>query len=147
VVSWLLDTNVISEWTKPKPSKSVAEFLSSQPKSSLFISLVSLIEVRRGIESLPPSTMKTKLHKWLQGVLRPDFGDRTLPIDEAAIDAVLRLADNAKRKRRQVPLSDALIAATALAHGLTVVTRNVRDFEVFEVPCFNPFTGQRYNGA
>jgi toxin FitB len=147
VVGWLIDTNIVSEWIKPKQDRRVVAFLSGEPKASIFMSQMTVAELNRGIYGLPNSTLKSRLSGWLEATLIPDFGSRILSVDEAVLEATLVLADVAKKKQRQVAVADVIIAATAAAHNLIVVTRNIKDFKPLDVPLLNPFTGERFNGA
>jgi toxin FitB len=147
VVGWLLDTNIVSEWIKPKQDRRVADFLSGELKTAIYMSQMTIVELKRGIHGLPDSALKSRLAGWLETTLIPDFATRILAVDEAVLDAALILVDVVKKKQRQIAVADALIAATAAAHNLTIVTRNVKDFKLLDVPLFNPFTGERFNGA
>ena len=147
MVGWLLDTNIVSEWIKLKQDRRVANFLTGEPKASIYMSQMTIAELKRGINSLPDSSLKSRLAGWLEATLIPDFATRILAVDEAVLEAALILADVVKKKQRQITVADALIAATAAAHDLTIVTRNIKDFKPLDVPLFNPFTGERFNGA
>lgn len=145
MTGWLLDTNVVSEWVKPKPDLRVMEFLRSHPKNSLWISSVTLAELKRGIGSLNQSTRKLALAGWLQNEFLQVFSGQILYLDDSALEAVLELVDIGNKRRFAPRIADTLIAATAIARGLTVVTRNVRDFHQLGVPVLNPFTGESFN--
>lgn len=139
-MNYLLDTNVISEWVKPRPSASVDAWLRTVPPEQLFASAVSFAEIARGIAKLPPGRRRTDLLAWFEDDLRVYFAENIVAIDiEVAtycgrISAVTELAG-----RRMSPM-DAFIAATAEVHGFTLVTRNVRDFEAWGGPIFDPWT-------
>jgi toxin FitB len=144
---WLLDTNVISEWVKPKPSAKVVSFLSTTKKSGLFTSSVSIAEIRYGIEALENSMRKVELLKWLETELIKYFDDRLLQIKEDELISTFHIVNLANKKRKSVTVADALIAGITRHHKLTLVTRNTKDFVIFNIPTFNPWTGVRFNGA
>ncbi len=147
MTGWLLDTNVISEWRKPKPDRHVVDFLTQQPRSKLFTSTVCFAEIRKGIEMAINSEVRQSLMDWLERTLRPYFGEKILDLSEDIILTAITLVDEIDAKRKNVSLVDVWIAATAKYHGLTVVTRNTKDLVKTGVPIFNPWTGERFNGA
>jgi len=134
-VNYLLDTNVVSELRRPKAHAGLIEWFDDQPAQALFLSIVTVGEIRQGIEQLRSRDAKQAnlLNRWLGG-LAQFYEDRLLFVDGSVADEWGRL-----RARRSVPVMDALIAATARVHGLTLVTRNVRDFANLGVPLLNPF--------
>jgi predicted nucleic acid-binding protein len=136
---FLLDTNVLSDSTKLIPNPAVTEWLEAQPLSTLFVSVVSLAEANYGIERLPPGRKADGLRQWLGSVI-VDFSERLLPVDAEVAMAQARLRRAAENARRSMPAVDAFIAATAEIHGLTLVTRNVRDFAAWDGPLLNPWT-------
>ena len=105
----------------------------------LFFSVISLAEICKGIAKLPKSKKRTQLQDWLDSTLRPWFAGRVLPITEPIAEQMGRWAGEWEVKGRTVKIADGLIAATALEHELTVVTRNVKDFAGFGVEIFNPW--------
>jgi toxin FitB len=135
-VSFILDTCVLSELTRPRPDAGVAAWLADQPDDVKFVSAVSLGEIAYGI-AVAPAIRREKLAHWYNRILRPTLGDRVLGFDEAtsAVWASLRA------RHRDAPALDAQIAATALLRGLTVVTCNVRDFNFTGLSVFNPWRG------
>jgi len=135
---FLLDTNVLSDSTKLTPHLSVTRWLGAQSRSTLFASVISLAEANYGIERLPAGRKADSLRHWLGSVI-VDFGERMLPVDAQVAMAQARLRRSAENDRRTMPANDAFIAATAEVHGLTLVTRNVRDFEAWGGPVFNPW--------
>ncbi len=137
---FLLDTNCISEDIKPKPNARVAAWLRDTDFSLFYLSVLTLGEIRKGIEGLPDGRRKTHLQIWLETGLRSQFGSRLLPIDGAVAERWGLLEANARSHRRNLPIIDGLLAATALEHNLTVATRNTKDFEAANVPVFNPWT-------
>ena len=136
-MSYLLDTNVISETIKSKPSKNLYEWLEKIPEENLFISVLTLGEIRRGVELLDNIKKKSTLIVWLEKDLRNRFGDRILKIDNIIAD---RWGYLCAYSAKTLPVIDSLIAATALTHNLKLVTRNIKDFsEVQSLELVNPF--------
>jgi predicted nucleic acid-binding protein len=135
-VSFLLDTNVVSEAGKRRPNAQVIGWLESVPASDLFLSVVTLGEFRKGIELKRRSSEQAaaRLDEWLQS-LALHYRSRTLVFDDAVADRWGRLMANYP----SLSAEDGQLAATALHHGLTFVTRNVRDIAPTGVPHFNPF--------
>lgn len=137
---FLLDTNVISEIIKPKPSLKVVRWLESTEEELLFLSVLTIGEIRKGIEMHPDSRRRGKLEAFLASAVRKRFQDRILPIDDAVAERWGVLSARAKAAGSHVlPVIDGLLAATALHHGLTFVTRNSTDVEATGVTLFNPW--------
>jgi predicted nucleic acid-binding protein len=147
VKGFLVDTNVISEWGKPRPSAKVADFVLNSQSQQLFTCTVCFAEIRHGADSAASFELRDRLLKWLDDDLRPFFLNRVLEITEDVVLAALNLMVTSSRKRQPVHLADSLIAATAYAHRLVVATRNDKDFVPLQVAVFNPWTGNRFNGA
>jgi predicted nucleic acid-binding protein len=147
MTGWLLDTNVISEWRKPKPERRVVDFLIQQPRASIFTSVVCFAEIRKGIELAGETALRHKLVDWLDGSLRPYFGEKTLDVTEDVVLSAIKLVDEIAKKRKSLSLVDVWIAATARVHHLTIVTRNTNDLIKTGIPVFNPWTIERFNGA
>lgn len=138
--SYLLDTNVVSELRRPKPDEGVKAWMTAQDPQALFISRVVLAEVRFGIERLSPGdARRAGLEHWLATFLYPFFRNRVLEPDEAVLVTWRRMAKLGRERNRTFPEPDLLVAATAETHGLTVVTRNVKDFAAMPVPVLNPW--------
>ncbi len=136
---WLLDTNVVSELRRPKPDKRVVAFVAGNSADQLFLSVVTIVELRFGIESLSESEQRTTLAKWLDHQIRPQFAGRILPLDESTL-LRWRLTLEARNKQGQsFTTPDLLIAVTALEHDLVVASRDVRPFERAGVPVLNPW--------
>ena len=126
---WLLDTNVISELRKPNCDARVKAWADSQLPSNLYLSRVTIAEIRYGIERLPSADRsRSRLEAWLEGELRPWFSDRLLDVDEDVFVVWRRLVEKGKAMRHTFPQPDLFIAATAVLHDLCVVTRNAGDF-------------------
>jgi predicted nucleic acid-binding protein len=135
-VSYLIDTNVVSELTRPKPARSVGVWFESVADEALHLSVLTLGELRRGVERLPASKRKEKLRHWLEYELPAWFGERLLPVDSAVADTWGRLQATADRT---LPAVDSLLAATALHHHLRLVTRNRMDFQIAGLEVINPW--------
>lgn len=136
---FLLDTNIPSEFRNPRPEPQVVHWLDSIPQDSVFISVVTLGEIRKGCELLDFGKRREGLERWLEVEVRASFADRILPVTEAIAERWGRL--EAKRQRLGHPLNtaDGQIAATALEHGLILATRNVNDFRDLGLTLFNPW--------
>jgi toxin FitB len=139
-VSFLLDTNVVSEWTKPRPNSGVIEWLDQVNEDDVFLSVVTFAELRHGIERLPASARRRRLDEWLRSELPTRFDGRIALIDGAVADEWGRLVARYEAGGRPIQAMDALIAATAQVHGLTLVTRNESDFKVSLKSVLNPWT-------
>lgn len=136
---WLIDTNVLSELHRPKPRATVLQFLSSQPVHSLYVSVVTLAEIRFGIELLKDSNRRMELNEWLNQGLRPMFENRVLEINEDIMLTWKLLAHEGRKNRHTFAQPDLLIAATALHHGLTIVSRDTSEFLRANAPVLNPW--------
>jgi toxin FitB len=137
---FLLDTNVPSEMTWQVPQQSVAQWLEDAEDSQLYLSVISLGEISKGLVTLSEGKRRKALQEWLGETLRPWFQGRILPINEAIAERWGRLAGQSKMKGHPLKVEDGLIAATALEHDLALVTRNVRDFEGLGVVIVDPWT-------
>ena len=137
-MSWLLDTCALSEYAKKAPAPEVIAWLDEQDEASLFISVISLGEIEKGILKLRRRSpaRSQKLTAWL-GKVEQRFAGRILPLDAAALHVWAQIAARSELAGQPLPVMDGLIMATAQCHGLTVVTRNVQDFAAYP-QIFNP---------
>lgn len=140
-MNFLLDTNVISEWVKPRPDSGVATWLAGADEDRVFVSVISLTELRYGIERLPAGARRQRLERWLQEELPGRFEGRVLPVDGEVADISGRLMAHNEAIGRTIGTMDVFIAATARVQGLTLVTHNVSHFEAMVKPVVNPWAG------
>jgi predicted nucleic acid-binding protein len=140
VTGFLLDTNVPSELTRPQSDPHVEDWLDAVDDERLFFSVVSLGEMLKGLTVLPASRRRQELQHWIDGTLRPWFAGRMLPVTERIAERWGVLAGECQLRGRGLSVADGLIVATALEHGLTVATRNVRDFVDLGVAVFDPWS-------
>lgn len=138
-MSYLLDTCVLSEYTKKQPDPGVLAWVAGMPESELHLSVITLGEIQRGIERLADSPRKTALQTWLHDDLRLRFGPRLLPVDSEVMLGWGVLAARLEKSGRVLPFADGLIAAACMRQNLILVTRNVRDFEDTGVQIINPW--------
>jgi toxin FitB len=136
---WLLDTNIISELRRPRPEKKVVDFISAQPLARLYLSSVSFAEIRFGIERVDDPLQRGELNDWLTQRVRPMFEHRVLDISEDIMLKWRLLVEEGRKNRHTFSQPDLIIAATALHHGLTVVSRDVSDYKKTRVPLINPW--------
>jgi len=138
-MNWLLDTCVISEYARKTPAPQVIAWLDEQDEERLFISVITMGEIEKGILKLRPTDppRSQKLTDWL-GKVEQRFAGRTLPLDAPELQAWAQIAARAELAGQPLPLMDALLMATAQCHGLTIVTRNVHDFASY-LQVFNPW--------
>jgi predicted nucleic acid-binding protein len=140
-VRLLLDTNVLSEVTRPRPDAHVLQWLDSLDEDRSFISVISIAEARRGVALMESGRKRDTLAQWLATDLPQRFEQRVLPVTEPVATAWGDLMGLAKRNGRGLSSMDGLIAATAIAYDLTLATRNIRDFEGFGAELFDPWVG------
>jgi hypothetical protein len=138
-VSFLLDTNVVSEWVKPQPNAGVIAWLAEVDEDRVFLSVVTLAEIRHGIERLPASARRKRLDTWLRDELPLRFEGRVLSIDEAVADSWGKVVASREASGRPIGVMDAFIAATANVHALKLVTRNEADFKSAVKEIVNPW--------
>lgn len=135
-MTYLIDTNVLSELRRKEPNAGVAEWFSQRPATTLFVSVLTLGEIRKGIDMLPDSHRKFALLDWLEVDLPSFFIGRILTVELSVADRWGRLI---ARAGHPMPAIDSLLAATAIHHGLKLVTRNARDFEFDGLEVINPW--------
>lgn len=136
---FLLDTNVISELVKRRPDAKVTTWISSIEEDLLYLSVLTLGEIRKGVSSLPATARRASLEAWLDHDLALRFSGRILPIEHAVADRWGRISAAVAARKMVLPVIDGLLAATALHHNLILVTRNSSDIEPTSVPVFNPW--------
>ncbi len=138
-MSYLLDTNVVCEPTKRTPHPGVLAWLAAQRSDALFLSAITVAEVRYGVEAAKPDARRRALEHWFEAAIR-NHPEQCLDVDFRIAKAWGRLRRRAEVEKRTMPLMDALLAATAEVHGLTLVTRNARDFEVWGGAVLDPWS-------
>ena len=140
MTGWLLDTNILSELRRPKPERKVLAFVAAQPLELLYISTVTLAEIRFGIELLPDVARRSALNDWLAHKVRPMFEQRVLAITEDIMFKWRLLVEKGRKVGHTFSQPDLIIAATGQHHGLTIVSRDTADYVKAQVTVFNPWT-------
>lgn len=138
-MKYLLDTCVISELANRRPNVQVIKWLERQDPETLYLSFVTIGEIKKGIAKRGGDSRAGELEKWLQEQILDEFSDRILPIAKEVALEWGRICGEAERTGRKRPAIDALIAATTSVHGMELVTRNVEDMVGMDVPILNPF--------
>ena len=139
MTGWLLDTNVISELRRPRPNARVRSFIAGQRVEDLFISTITFAEIRFGIETVDDPIQRAELNDWLLHRVRPMFDQRVLEVSEDVMFKWRLLVDEGRKVGHTFLQPDLIIAATALQHGLAVVTRDTGDYKLARVPLLNPW--------
>ena len=139
---WLLDTNVISELRRPRPDARVLAFVAGLPLEKMFVSTVTFAEIRYGIEMVGDPIRRAELNDWLAHKVRPMFEQRALAVSEEVMFKWRLLVEDGRKAGHTFSQPDLIIAATALHHGLTVVTRDTGDYVRARVPLFNPWVDE-----
>jgi toxin FitB len=139
VKGWLLDTNILSELRRPKPEPKMLAFVAAQPLELLYISTVTLAEIRFGIELLSDISRRSELNDWLAHKVRPMFEDRVLPITEDIMFKWRLLVEEGRKAGHTFSQPDLIIAATGQHHGLTIVARDTSDYLKARVTVLNPW--------
>jgi len=139
VSGWLLDTNVISELRRPRPNARVRSFVAGQRLEDLFVSTVTFAEIRYGIETVGDPIRRAELSDWMLHRVRPMFDHRVLEVSENVMFKWRLLVEDGRKVGHTFSQPDLIIAATALQHGLTVVTRDTGDYKLARVPLLNPW--------
>ena len=142
MTGWLLDTNILSELRRPRPERKVLAFVTTQPLELLHVSAVTFAEIRFGIELVTDAGRRAELNDWLAHRVRPMFEQRVLAITEDIMFKWRLLVDDGRKAGHTFSQPDLIIAATALHHGLTVVSRDVRDYQKARAPVLNPWGDQ-----
>jgi predicted nucleic acid-binding protein len=140
-MNYLLDTNAISEWVRPRPDPGIARWLDEVDEDRTYLSVITLGELRKGVDRLADGRRRDRLDRWLASELPDRFGQRILPVDAAVADEWGRLLARTENAGTAVGGIDALISATAKVHGLQVVTRNVAHFRHAGVGVICPWSG------
>ena len=138
-MSWLLDTCVVSELGRKRPDRRVLRWMRDAQDDLQFLSVLTLGELRKGAAKAADPARREAIRRWIDEEIAVTFSDAILPVDLAVAERWGSLCGEAERRGRPRPAIDALLAATALVHGLTLVTRNVTDVEWTGVAVFNPF--------
>ena len=139
MTGWLLDTNVLSELRRPNPELKVVQFVSGQTLGLLYVSVVTFAEIRFGIELVKDVARRMELNEWLDHKLRPMFEDRVLEISEDIMLKWRLLVEEGRKSGHTFAQPDLIIAATALHHGLTIVSRDTREYEMANASVVNPW--------
>ena len=138
-MAFLLDTNVVSETIKPKPQKTVLDWLEAQTPTDLFLAAQTMGELVRGARKVKEKARRERFERWIEQDLAQQFDGRVLPFDGAAAALWGRLMGDGERVGRTPTAADAQIAAVAIQHELILVTRNERDFRYFDIQLVNPW--------
>jgi predicted nucleic acid-binding protein len=139
VSGFLLDTNCVSELVRTRPEPRLVEWIEAADESLLYLSVLTLGEIRKGVVGIPLGKRRTLLEVWLEVDLQVRFSGRILPIDWPVADRWGLIAGQARSKGWSLPIVDGLLAATAVHYNLTVVSRNSNDFRNAQVPVVNPW--------
>ena len=139
MTGWLLDTNILSELRRSKPEPKVVAFVAAQPLAQLYVSAVTFAEIRFGIEIVKSVARRAELNDWLAHRVRPMFEQRVLAVTEDIIFKWRLLVEEGRKAGHTFSQPDLIIAATALHHGLTVVSRDKGDYAKYRVPLLNPW--------
>jgi toxin FitB len=139
VTGWLLDTHILSELRRLRPEPKVMAFIAAQPLELMFVSAVTLAEIRFGIELVADANRRSELQEWLTHRVRPMFEQRILPVTEDIMFKWRLMAEDGRKTGHTFSQPDLIIAATGLHHGLTVVTRDIGDYEKARVSLLNPW--------
>lgn len=138
-MNYILDTCVISELVKPLPNENVLEWIEKQSEDNLYLSVITIGEIQKGISKLPKSNKKTSLQTWLDNDLKFRFESRILPIDEKIAKEWGKIQGVSEKSGNKIPVIDGMIAATGLFHKMTIVTRNIDDMQISGIEIFNPW--------
>jgi len=140
-VNYLLDTNVISELIAKKPAPEVLNWVENIDQESIFLSVITIGELKKGIEKLPDSRKKKTLVAWLENDLLVRFGGHIISLDLPVLLTWGSMVAELELNGTPLPAINSLLAASALQRGLTLVTRNTKDFDPSGIPLINPWVG------
>jgi predicted nucleic acid-binding protein len=138
-MNFLLDTNAVSEWVKPRPNPGLIHWIESADEDRVFLSVISLAELRYGVERMPGGARRSRLEQWLRNELPLRFEGRILPVDPNVAEAWGKTVSRSEAMGRPIGVMDAFLAATAEVHRLTLVTRNISDFPTLKT-VLNPWS-------
>ena len=147
MTSWLLDTNILSELRRPRPEPMVVSFIAARPLEKLYISSVTLAEIRFGIELVADAGKRSELSDWLAHKMRPMFQQRILQVTEDVMFKWRLLVEEGRKAGYTFSQPDLIIAATALEHGLTLVSRDTGDYQRARVTVINPWISTNHAPA
>jgi predicted nucleic acid-binding protein len=139
-VNFLLDTNVVSEWTKPNPNIGVVKWLAEADEDRMFLSAITFGELQYGMARLQAGAKRKRLEEWVEAELKERFAGRVIGIDEEIASFWGGLLARAESQGRPMGTMDGFLGATALVKGMTLVTRNERDFAASGIETFNPWS-------
>ena len=140
MIGWLLDTNILSELRRVRPEPKVLAFVAANPLEQLYVSTVTFAEIRFGIELVTDVHRRAELNDWLEHKVRPMFNERVLPISEDVMLKWRLLVEEGRKIGHTFSQPDLIIAATALCHGLTILSRDTSDYDRARAPVVNPWT-------
>jgi toxin FitB len=146
-MNWLLDTNIISETRQNRQSPNIVNWLVGIPSKQLFTSVMNIAELAYGARKLDNIARRQEIETWIKEVVRPLFSDRIFGVDENVLVRWRTVTRQSNISGKPSPAADLLVAAIALENNLFVATRDVAPFVAAGVPTFNPWTGERFNGA
>jgi predicted nucleic acid-binding protein len=138
-MNFLLDTNAVSEWVKPRPNPGLIRWMESADEDRVFLSVISIAELRYGVDRMPTGARRNRLEQWLQGELPLRFEGRVLSVDHRVAEAWGKTVSRSEALGRPIGAMDAFLSATADVHRLTLVTRNVSDFPLLKT-VVNPWS-------
>jgi predicted nucleic acid-binding protein len=138
-MNFLLDTNAVSEWVKPRPNPGLIHWIESADEDRVLLSVISLAELRYGVERMPGGARRSRLEQWLRNELPLRFEGRILPVDPNVAEAWGKTVSRSEAMGRPIGVMDAFLAATAEVHRLTLVTRNISDFPTLKT-VLNPWS-------
>ena len=139
MTGWLLDTNILSELRRLRPERKVVAFIAAHPLEQLYVSAVTFAEIRFGIELVNDASKRAELNDWLAHKVRPMFDERSLPVSEDVMFKWRLMVEEGRKAGQPYSQPDLIIAATALCHGLTILSRDTSEYERARAPVVNPW--------